>query len=142
MAKFVIHKKGFFYTDEAFEVAEGEKGSIIGTFNNLEQAKIEKAKEDIISIQNFGGMNVVDFFFYNDNYDEVYQQFEDFFLSEFNLKIEDKYYFSFPDTISEEQAIKIQQILNLTFHDIVEYEDDIVLNPNDFNLEESELGEF
>ena len=76
MAKFVIHKKGFFYTDEAFEVAEGEKGSIIGTFNNLEQAKIEKAKEDIISIQNFGGMNVVDFFFYNDNYDEVYQQFE------------------------------------------------------------------
>jgi hypothetical protein len=28
MAKFVIHKKGFFYTDEAFELAEGAKGSL------------------------------------------------------------------------------------------------------------------
>lgn len=142
MAKFVIHKRGFFYTDEAFELAEGEKGSIVGTYNNLEEAKIEKAKQDLLSIQNFGGMNVVDFFFYNDNYDEVYQQFEDFFSSEFNIKIEDKYYFDFPDVISAEQAKKIHEILKITFHDIVEYEDDVILNPDDFNLEGSDLGEF
>ncbi|MRX39239.1 hypothetical protein GJU43_08135 [Flavobacterium sp. LC2016-23] len=142
MAKFVIHKKGFFYTDEAFESAEGEIGSIVGSFNNLDEAKNEKVKQDILSIQNFGGMNVVDFFFYNDNYDEVYQKFEDFFSSEFNIKIEDKYYFDFPDVISAEQAKKIYEILNITFHDIVEYQDDVVLNPDDFNLEESELGEF
>ncbi|CAI2765987.1 hypothetical protein [Flavobacterium collinsii] len=142
MAKFVIHKRGFFYTDEAFELAEGELGSIVGTFNNLDEAKIEKLKQDIISIEYFGGMNVVDFFFYNDNYDEIYEKFEVFFRSEFNLEIEDKYCFDFPDAISFEQAEKIYEILNITFHDIVEYDDDVVLNPDDFNLEESELGEF
>ncbi|WP_264552911.1 hypothetical protein [Flavobacterium sp. N2038] len=142
MAKFVIHKRGFFYTDEAFELAEGEKGSIVGTFKNLDEAKNEKAIQDLISIQNLGGMNAVDFFFYNDNYDEVYARFEDFFSSEFDLKIEDKYYFNFPEDISDDQAIKIQEILDVTFHDIVEYEDDEVLNPDDFNLEESDLGEF
>jgi len=142
MAKFVIHKRGFFYTDEAFEVAEGEKGSIVGTFINLEDAKVEKEKQDIISIENFGGMNAVDFFFYNDNYEEVFQKFENLFSSEFNLKIEDKYYFNFPDVITKEQAKKIYEILNLTFHDIVEYEDDVELNDEDFNLEEQELGEF
>ncbi|TCN61239.1 hypothetical protein D0809_21300 [Flavobacterium circumlabens] len=142
MAKFVIHKKGFFYTDEAFESAEGKIGSIVGSFNNLEEAKNEKVKQDLLSIQNFGGMNVVDFFFYKDNYDEVYQQFEDFFSSEFDIKIEDKYYFDFPDVISAEQAKKIHEILNITFHDIVEYENDVILNPDDFNLEESDLGEF
>lgn len=142
MAKFVIHKRGFFYTDEAFELAEGEKGSIVGTFDNLEEAKIEKEKQDILSVQNFGGMNVVDFFFYNDDYDQVYQLMEDFYHSDFNLYIEDKYYFLFPENISVEQAKRFLEILALTFHDIVEYEDDAELDPEDFNLEEMDLGEF
>lgn len=142
VAKYVIHKKGFFYTDEAFEEAKGEKGSIVGAFSTLKEAKAEKENQDILSFQNLGGMNAVDFFFYNDNYDEVYQQFEEFYNSEFNLKIEDKYYFNFPDTISIEQAKRFLEILNLSFHFIVEYGDDIELNSEDFNLEESELGEF
>jgi hypothetical protein len=142
MAKFVIHKRGFFYTDECFEAVEGEKGSIVGTFNNLEEAKIEKEKKDIISIKKLGDMNAVDFFFDNENYEEIYQQFMDFFSSEFNQKIDDKYYFIFPKIITTEQAEKIQKILDITFHDIVEYDDDVELNPEDFNLEECDLGEF
>jgi hypothetical protein len=145
MSKFVIHKRGFFYTDECFEAEEGEKGSIVGTFNNLEEAKIEKENQDIISIKklgDMGDMNVVDFFFYNNNYEKVYQQFVDFYSSEFNQKIEDKFNFIFPKIITTEQAEKIQKILDITFHDIVEYDDDVELNPEDFNLEECDLGEF
>ena len=142
MAKYVIHKKGFFYTDEAFEEAEGAKGTIVATFDNLEDAKIEKERQDILSMQNLKGMNAVDFFFYSNNYDEIYQKLEAYYKSEFNLNIADKYYFELPDEISSSQSQYFLTIFDLSFHDIVEYTDDEVLNPDDFNLEEEELGEF
>jgi len=143
MAKYVIHKRGFFYTDEAFELAAGAKGSIVATFDNVEEAKIEKQKQDILSVQDFGGMNVVDFFFHNDdNYDKIYQKLEEFYQSEFGLEIDDKYYFLFPEKISEKQAEEFLKILEISFHDVVEYDDEVELNPDDFNLEEMDLGEF
>ncbi len=142
MAKFVIHKKGFFYTDEAFELVEGVKGSIVGTFNTIDEAKTEKEKQDILSMQRLKGMNAVDFFFYSKNYDQVYQKIEEFYKSEFNLTISDKYYFELPKEINTEQAKFFLNIFDVSFHDIVEYSDDEELNPDDFNLEEQELGEF
>lgn len=142
MAKYVIHKKGFLYTDEAFEVVQGEKGSIVATYDNLESAKIEKGRQDILSMQNLKGMNAVDFFFYNGNYDQVYQKLEEYYKLEFDLVIDDKYYFNLPNEISSTQAQYFLNIFDLSFHDIAEYADDEVLNPNDFNLEAEELGEF
>jgi hypothetical protein len=142
MPKFVIHKKGFFYTDENFEPVEGSKGTIMGAFPNLERAKAEKEKQDLISMQKLKGMNAVDFFFDSKNYEETYRKMEEFYQREFNLTIPDKYYFQFPKEISEPQARVFLEILGLTFHDIVEYPVGEILNPNNFNLEEQELGEF
>lgn len=142
MSKFVIHKRGFFYTDEAFSLAEGAKGSIVGTFDNLDSAKLEKEKQDIISMQNLKGMNAVDFFFYSNKYDQVYQKLEEYYKSEFDLTISDKYYFELPNQISVEQAKFFLNTFEISFHDIVEYSDNDELNPDDFNLREQELGEF
>lgn len=142
MAKFVIHKKGFFYTDEAFEPAEEARGSIVASFDTLEKATAAKLAEDISSIQGLKGMNVVDFFFYSKTYDAIYKQLEALYKQEYGESIKDKYYFNFPKNISSEQAKRFLDILGVSFHDIVEYPDNEVLNPEDFNLEERELGEF
>lgn len=142
MAKFVIHKRGFFYTDESFELCEGVKGSIVGIFENLDDAKNEKVQQDILSMQRLSEMNAVDFFFDSPNYDEIYEKLEDYYKKEFNITIDDKYYFDFPDQINEEQAKFFLNVLNISFHDVIEYGDDEVLDPDDFNLEDEELGEF
>ena len=141
MAKFVIHKKGFFYTDESFE-DEGVLGKIVNTFDNLEAAKAAKLEADIKSLQRLKGDNVVDFFFHAPNYNAVYEQLENYYKQEFNLEIQDKYYFSFPPKISKEQAAKFLEILNTSFHDIVEYSDEEKLNPSDFKLDEEEFCQF
>jgi hypothetical protein len=142
MPKFVVHKKGFFYTDENFEVVEGSKGTIMGAFPNLEKARLEKEKQDLISMQKLKGMNAVDFFFTSSNYEDTYKKIEDFYKREFNLTIADKYYFDFPAEISEQQARVFLEILGISFHDIVEYPVGEILNPDNFNLDEQELGEF
>lgn len=142
MSKFVIHKKGFFYTDEAYEVVDEAKGSIVGTYTRLEEAQAAKANADLASMCGLKGMLAVDFFLYRQDYDAVGRHMEDFYQKEFGLKIEDRDYFNFPAEINNEQAKVFLQILQLSFHDIVEYADDVVLNPDDFNLDEQELGEF
>lgn len=140
MSKFVIHKKGFFYTDEAFEAAEGIKGSIMGTCATLEEAQDAKAAADIESMQGLATYNAVDFFFYKDNYKEIQQQLAHFYSIAFGLTIEDQDYFNFPDEINKEQAKTFLEILAISFHDIVEYPDGQELNPDDFNLDEELAG--
>lgn len=142
MSKFVIHKKGFFYTDEAYEAVDDAKGSIVGTYTTLEEAQKAKANADLASMCGLKGMLAVDFFLYREDYDAVCKQMEDFYQKEFGLTIEDRDYFNFPSEINTEQAKVFLEILALSFHDIVEYADDVVLNPDDFNLDEQELGEF
>ncbi|MBN9299966.1 MAG: hypothetical protein J0I41_23390 [Filimonas sp.] len=143
MSKFVVHKKGFFYTDEAFEAADSVKGSITGIFTRLDEAQQEKTKQDILSIQNLAGSNVIDFFFYNENYHSIVNQLKAYYKSEFSMAIEDDEYFEFPATISEAQAAHFLTILQTSFHDIIEYPDETILNPEDYNkLEEQDLGEF
>jgi hypothetical protein len=142
MAQYVIHKKGFFYTDESFEEEKGLLGKIVKIFDNMEEAKAAKIEADIKSLQKLKDNNAVDFFFHAENYDAVYQQMEDYYKSEFNQTIKDKYYFDFPSKISKDQAQKLLEILQLSFHDIVEYGDEITLNPKDFKLDEEELCQF
>lgn len=142
MAKFVIHKRGFFYTDESFAVVEEAKGSISGIFNSLEEAKIAKEELEISSIQQLSGWNVVDFIFDHPNYNEVYKRLEEYYKSEFSLTVVDRYRFDFPKDINRDQALFFKETMGLSFHDIVEYGDDEELNPKDFNLQDDELGEF
>lgn len=140
MAKFVVHKKGFFYTDDSFDLIEDSKGSIVGTFDNLDDAKEEKGIQDIKSMQSIAGNNATDFMDDTD-YNSMYRKIEEYYKSEFGLTISNKSYFHFPTEINPVQAKALLDILNVSFHDIAEYADDDVLNPQDFILDE-ELGEF
>ncbi len=142
MSKFVIHKKGFFYTDEAFEAVEETNGSIVGTYASLEEAQKAKLAEDINSMCGLATYNAVDFFFYKDNYKEIQQQLAGFYSTEFNLTIEDEDYFDFPDKISNSQAKTFLEILGISFHDIVEYPDEQALDPDSFNLDEEVFAQF
>lgn len=141
MAKYVIHKIGFYYTDECFAPGEeGNKGSIVGIYNNLEAAKEQKQQADVQSLRSQTGMNAVDFFFDRPNYDAIYDQLENYYQQEYGIEIDDKYYFNLPDEINEKQAIQLLSILDFTFHQIVEYNDDE--EPVADDLSAQELDEF
>jgi hypothetical protein len=158
MAKFVIHKKGFFYTDDSWEDVNAN-GTVISVFDTLEEAKAEKINQDIISMQNLKGWYARDFFFYDKkfdtkSYDEKFEQIENYYKTEFGLTIADKDSFDFPNGINYEQAKVFLNILGFSFHDIVEYTDEDAPIPKDQSVikeyseddeedyEEDELQEF
>ena len=135
MAKFVIHKKGFLYNDECFEDV-GAIGTTVNVFDTLEEAKVEKLNQDIISMQNLKGYNAVDFFF--SNHSEKFQQIEDYYKTEFGLTIADEHYFDFPGEINAKQAKDFLDIIGVSFHDIVEYSDENAPEPKANNNGEEE----
>lgn len=132
MAKYIIHKVSFFFTDDSLIILPEEevRGSVVATFNNLDKAKTEKEKQDIISMKKLSGFDVKQFYYEEDNQQKVFEELKKFYLSDFNLEIAEDEHFNFPDTISEEQAKKFMEILNVKFHYIMEYEDDE--DPADF----------
>lgn len=143
MSKFVIHKKGFYYTDEAFMPLEDSKGSIAGIFDDIEAAKKEKESLDISSMQRLAGMLVTDFIFEHPNRDEIIQNLEEYYKSEFNLEIENEDCIEFPKEISAEQAESLLKIMDITFHDIVEYSNEEDFNEDNYMFnEEDEIMEF
>lgn len=59
----------------------------------------------------------------------------EFGLEEPNLEI--------PSELTRQQAQTLMEMMNVSFHNIVEYADEEVFDPADFGLkEEDELGEF
>ncbi|WP_276379354.1 hypothetical protein [Flavobacterium sp. H4147] len=132
MAKYVIHKISFFFTDESLiKLPEEEvKGSVVKIFNDLEEAKKEKQEMDLHSMQNLAGNSLSDFLDIDEDNSEILEKLQLFYKSEFNLNIDPNRYFEFPSVITEQQAKQFLDILHITFHNIVEYDDDE--DPNDF----------
>lgn len=132
MAKYVIHKISFFFTDESLiKLPEEEvKGSVVKIFNDLEEAKKEKQEMDLRSMQNLAGNSLSDFLDIDEDNSEILEKLQLFYKSEFNLDIDTKDYIEFPNAISTQQAKQFLDILNITFHNIVEYDDNE--DPNDF----------
>ena len=129
---FAVHKKGFFYTDEAFEETKGAKGSIIGFYATKEDAKKAIEEADIKTMLSMAGNNAVDFFFYSKEYDKVYAEFEAYLKNKFDITIEDKFYFSFPKDMERTDAIKFLELLDQSFHFVVEYDSIEGIDPNGF----------
>lgn len=132
MAKYVIHKISFFFTDESLiQLPEEEvKGSVVKIFNDLEVAKKEKQEMDLLSMQNLAGSSLSDFLDIDKDSSEIRKKVQLFYKSEFNLNIGSENYIEFPKTITVQQARQFLDILNVTFHNIVEYDDND--DPNDF----------
>jgi hypothetical protein len=136
MAKFAIHKKGFFYTDDAWEDV-GANGTVVSVFDTLEDAKAEKLNQDIISTQKLSGFRCSVFYLYSDHFDEIDTKVQTFLEAEFDLKMgRDS---SFPDNISPSQAQGLMSIMEVSFHDIVEYTDEEAPTPEDHNNNDEDL---
>lgn len=141
MQRFVLHKKGFYYTDEYYASAESLKGTIIGIFDSLEDAKIEKERQEINSLRKLSG-SVGDFLSFDNDYENIFNSLKDFFKTEFNMVIEDAYEAYLPKEVNEKQLKQILEITGISFHDIIQYDEIGSLNPADFELDETEYGEF
>ena len=145
MAQYVVHKLGFFYTDESFEVGQ-DKGTVMAITKNLQEAQAIKSREDIKSMKSVGGFNAIDFFFSHDNFDTIHKNTQEYFKTTFNVTFDkhNQYSLEIPKSITDEQAVTLMSLLELTFHNIVEYADDEVINVGDyeFDREEREIGGF
>jgi hypothetical protein len=134
MAQYVVHKLGFWYTDDCYEVIK-EKGNVMAVTKTLEEAQAIKKSEDIKSLKGLYNDNPVIFYLDRDNYQEIDKKMVAYYASEFNLTINTgSRYYEFPKQISDEQALQFLSIMELTFHNIVEYSDDEVINAADYEL--------
>lgn len=145
MAQYVVHKIGFFYTDESFEVGQ-EKGTVMGITKTLAEAQAIKSREDLKSMKTVGGFNAIDFFFAHDDFKTIHKKIKEYYKTNLNVTFDkqNEYNIELPKTITDEQAVTFLSIMELSFHNIVEYADDEVINAADyeFDEEEGEIGGF
>lgn len=137
MPQFVVHKIGFFYTDECYAALDG-KGPVMAITRSLAEAQDIKKREDIKSMKGLTGYNAIDFYFDSDNYKLIEDKVVTYLKSEFNLSNEnDAHFYELPGEINDEQALKFLEIMELSFHSIVEYGDAEEIKP-DYELNEEE----
>lgn len=133
MPQYVVHKIGFQYNDNAFESAEA-RGNVMGKSSSLEEARLLKTLEDIATIQRMGGKTINIFFREKRNYLEILEKLAVFY-KKFNLRYpyaEGKE--CVPPNINEEDAAELLSIIEVSFHNVVEYNDDEVIHPEAFEL--------
>ena len=133
MPQYVVHKIGFQYNDNAFEPGEA-KGNVMGISSSLEEAKLLKKLEDIATIQRMAGKTINTFFREKRNYHEILEKLAVFY-KKFNLP----YAYAegkecVPPNINEENATELLSIIEISFHNVVEYSDDEVIHPEEFEL--------
>ena len=133
MPQYVVHKIGFQYNDNAFEVGEA-RGNVMGTSSSLEEAKLLKKLEDIATIQRMAGKTINIFFREKRNYQEILEKLAVFY-NKFNLS----YAYAegrecVPPNINEEDAAELLSIIEVSFHNVVEYSDDEVIDPEIFEF--------
>jgi hypothetical protein len=141
MSRYVVHKIGFFFNDDNFEVGK-ENGNITAITRSLEEARAIKFKADIESMKAQAGYNAVLFFLENPNYQEIYRKLSEYYHSEFGMYISQIGMTLLPPKINDGQAAQFMSIMELTFHTIVEYNDDEVIDPAAFELNSSEYSWF
>lgn len=133
MPKYVVHKIGFQYNDNAFEVGEA-RGNVMGVSSSLEEAKFLKTLEDIATIQRMAGHNIYNFFRENPNTKEILEKLA-LFYKKFNLRYPyEEGRECVPPNINEEDAAELLSIIEVSFHNVVEYNDDEVIHPEAFEL--------
>ncbi|HEY8896781.1 MAG TPA: hypothetical protein VIM79_18280 [Niastella sp.] len=138
MPQYVVHKIGFQYNDNAFEVGEA-RGNIMGISSSLEEAKLLKHLEDIATIQRMAGKTINIFFRGKRNYEEILEKLAVFY-KKFNLRYpyaEGKE--CVPPNINEKDAAELLSIIEVSFHNVMEYNDDEVIHPEAFELNKNDF---
>jgi len=137
MAQYIVHKTGFFFNDEYFKI-EQERGNLVRITKSLEQAKAIKYQADIESMKGLARDNAVLFYMENPNYEAITQKLTAYLNTEFGTFINRIPPIMLPHKINDEQAAQFLSIMELTFHTIVEYGDDEVIDAAAFNLNNEE----
>jgi hypothetical protein len=141
MAQYVVHKIGFFFNDDNFEIGQ-EKGNITAITRSLEEARAIKFKADIESMKAQADNNAKIFFWEKPNNEEIYRKLNDYCVSEFGMDISQTLWHLLPPKINDAQAAQFLSIMELTFHTIVEYNDEEVIDPAAFELNSSDYSWF
>ena len=139
MAQYAIHKLGFYYNDEAevaVESGKGFRGSLVKVFDSLEKAQEGKAIIDFETIKKLSGKNLLGYFDYRADQEEALAETAEFYQKTFQLKIDTSYSIPILEEMTQDQATHILQLLELSFHEIVEYEDQVELKEKDFGVPE------
>lgn len=134
MPQYVIHKIGFLYNDNAFEIGEA-RGNVMGISPSLEEAKLLKKLEDIDTIQRMAGKTINNFIRQSPRYEAIIQKLATFYNANFRLKYEEGKE-CVPPNINEEQAAELLSIIEVSFHTVVEYGDDEVIHPETFDFKD------
>lgn len=135
MPQYVVHKIGFQYNDNAFEVGEA-RGNVMGISPSLEDAMWLKKMEDINTIQRMAGHNIYNYFRENPNTREILEKLA-LFYKKFNLRYPyEQGSECVPPGISEEDAAELLSIIEVSFHTVVEYGDDEVIHPEAFEFKD------
>jgi hypothetical protein len=135
MAQYVVHKIGFWYTDEGYKM-EQEKGTVMAMTKSLNEAKAIKSMEDIKSLKGATRISPFEFIPNDDNFDEVYEKLEVYYNTTLRAPANDKSHIELTKHLSDEQITQILSIIGVSFHTIVEYGDDEVINPADYKFDE------
>jgi hypothetical protein len=141
MAQYVIHKAGFWYTDEGYKM-EQEKGTVWAITKSLDEAKAIKRREDIKSLKGTTDISPFEFIPNDDNFDDIYEKLQAYYNTTLGVSTNDRTYIALTKNLSDEQAAQILSIIGVSFHTIVEYGDDEVINPDDFKFTESDIEGF
>jgi hypothetical protein len=141
MAQYVIHKTGFWYTDEGFAVGQ-EKGTVFAITKSLDEAKAIKRREDIKSLKGTTGISPFEFIPNDENFDNIYEKLDEYYIKTLGIPTNDKSYLELTKQLSDEQITQIINIIGVSFHTIVEYGDDEIINPDDFKFTESDIEGF
>lgn len=132
MPQYVVHKIGFLYNDNAFEVGEA-RGNVMGVSSSLEEARLLKKLEDIDTILRMAGKTIHNFFRQHPHYEAILQKLTVFY-KKFNLTYAEGRE-CVPPNINEEEAAELLSIIEISFHNVVEYGDDEVIHPESFLLD-------
>ncbi|WP_143774196.1 hypothetical protein [Niastella vici] len=137
MPQYVVHKIGFFFTDENYEI-EQERGNLVAISKSLEEAKATKFRADIESMKSQADNNAVIFYLENPNYEAITKKLTTYYNSEFGQFTSRIPPILLPYNMTDEQAAQFLSIMELTFHTIVEYGDDEVIDAAAFDLNNDE----
>jgi len=96
MAQYVVHKIGFFFNDDNYEIGK-ERGNVTAITKSLEEAREIKRKADIESMKAQADNNAELFFLEHPNYEEIYKKVNEYRVSEFGMDISQSRWLLFPE---------------------------------------------
>lgn len=137
---YIVQKKGFSYDDNYFTEVDNPSGFVFGRYDHLNDAVQGLKQADRKSFKRILPFNLLEFINFG-TIDRLkdYHELKAFYKANFNPKIRfDPEVIEIPREATDNQIDKILELSQLSFHNIVQYDDDQVPLSN----QQSDLDEF